>query len=959
MGKATHRSRGFTLIASLLLLLLLSAIAVGLMYTVTGSGKVGSNDLEANTAYYGAESGMEKLTADLASLYQQKLNPTQTDLTNLAKTSPPSSAMVAGMTYLETASWNSVDSHGNPVSSTSVVSQGPFAGLTALIVPMTLQVSAIRPSGAAVNMTRGVEVALVPVFQFGVFSDSDLTYFAGPQFSFLGRVHTNGNLYLTSNPGPLVIGDRITVVGQILRDRLPDNYAASGSTYTGDVYLANASGGCNAFAAALKASSTAANPEPGSCVNFGPDTDNTTNDASWSGGIPTAHGVANTSPTLASTIYKSTFNSYAATGVAPLQMPFVQGTAVGSANSADTQIEIIRKQETTAELPTSPIGASREYNKANIHILLGDNCGELHPDGSACDNGGGGNDIELEQSPGYAVNKTAGTSYFAVADPTTTKDPNLIKPRCGPNTVLAPYPVPAEAGCTQSALATWPLVRGWLRVEYCNSADCNVRANWVGVTNEWLKYGFARDYYPPSRPVTVGGAGTNDVHPDAILIFQQLADRNGDNTISGSGTNTMVQTGGVNMGYENTSKTGLNYNFYPINFFDPREGFPRDTLPAGFASTNTQCYVNGIMNAVELDVGNLAQWLAGNGDFSGGSGKNVNSGPQNGYLVYFSDRRGEMPDPNATPTPNVTNGESGLEDVINSSDPANGVPDGNLEPITAGYNGSNGFSPEDVDENQALDNWGAANIGDGFNLKTYLPASAPNPYQAVDCLNGGRQNWVSGARHVLRLVDGGMSAGGVTYLPLPGFSVASENPLYILGDYNSNSADTVWTTGVDETQSAAGVMADAVTVLSNNWSDLVSMKNPNNLGGRVASQTSYRVAVAAGKNMDFPNFTSEVDFGTDGGVHNFLRYIESWGSGVALNYRGSLVSMYYSEYATGLFKCCTTVYSPPQRNYSFDQDFLTPTKLPPGTPLLQDIDTLSYWQNFNPCTTQTGTTCTN
>ena len=42
------------------------------------------------------------------------------------------------------------------------------------------------------------------------------------------------------------------------------------------------------------------------------------------------------------------------------------------------------------------------------------------------------------------------------------------------------------------------------------------------------------------------------------------------------------------------------------------------------------------------------------------------------------------------------------------------------------------------------------------------------------------------------------------------------------------------------------------------------------------------------------------DFGTDGGVHNFLRYIEAWGNGSTLSYRGSLVSLYYSQYAGGI-----------------------------------------------------------
>ena len=48
---------------------------------------------------------------------------------------------------------------------------------------------------------------------------------------------------------------------------------------------------------------------------------------------------------------------------------------------------------------------------------------------------------------------------------------------------------------------------------------------------------------------------------------------------------------------------------------------------------------------------------------------------------------------------------------------------------------------------------------------------------------------VTGPRHALRLVDGGMDAAGISYLPHPiapatfgnGFTVASEEPVYVVG----------------------------------------------------------------------------------------------------------------------------------------------------------------------------------
>ena len=436
--------------------------------------------------------------------------------------------------------------------------------------------------------------------------------------------------------------------------------------------------------------------------------------------------------------------------------------------------------------------------------------------------------------------------------------------------------------------------------------------------------GFARGLTIPN---TLGG---NAVHPNAILIFQELADRDADGKITAADAPSDI-----------TAVSGNSqYSWYPINFFDPREGFPRDTNP-GLAGT--QCYVNGIMNAVELDVGNLNQWLLGN---IGAGGPSVSFSSQNGYLVYFSDRRGMLPDPN---NGNITQGEFGFEDVINSGS-VFGTPDGVLEPI-----GSTGFSTEDVDENKLVDAWGAADVGNGMRI-----ATAGNPYKAVDCVNGGRQNVVTGARHVIRLVDGGL--GNLPLRPdngLGGFTVVAENPVYVFGDYNSNTADPFWAnpnTVADINHSAAAVIADAVTLLSNpptpgnaaGWSDLNSMVNGLNRGNRNAKTTYYRLAIAAGKNMNFPQPAGTgQDFGTDGGVHNFLRYIEDWG-GATLSYRGSLVSLYYAQYATGTFKCCTLVYNPPNRNYYFDNAFLDPAKLPPGTPMLQDVVNLTYWQDFKP-----------
>jgi Tfp pilus assembly protein PilX len=55
MGQRNNNSEGFTLIAALLILVLLSGVAAGLIYLVTNESRMSGNDMETNLAYYGAE----------------------------------------------------------------------------------------------------------------------------------------------------------------------------------------------------------------------------------------------------------------------------------------------------------------------------------------------------------------------------------------------------------------------------------------------------------------------------------------------------------------------------------------------------------------------------------------------------------------------------------------------------------------------------------------------------------------------------------------------------------------------------------------------------------------------------------------------------------------------------------------------------------------------------------------
>jgi PilX N-terminal len=879
MDAKQHHSKGFTLIATLLLLLLLSGVALGLMYMVNTEARVGGNDLENGLAYHAAEGGMEKMTADLANLFSSSQAPTAATIGAL-QAFPPT---IQGVTYPEyTINVPTDPVTGAYLSHTDTISSGNNQGLIAQIIPMTLTVTAQRPLGDEVRMIRTVEVALIPVFQFGVFSDGDLSYFPGPPFTFAGRVHTNGNLFLADG-NSLTLHDKVAAAGEVIREQLANGYPTS-VNYTGAVYIPSAPGGCDVVA-----------PGP-SCLNLG------LAQGSKVAGPTSANNTTVPAPSGWNTTV-SNYHGYLLNGSAGaniLSLPFV-GAGVGP-------VQIIRRPA-PGEVLGSTLSSSRLFNQAQIRIQISDDPAENHNgDVTKID----AQDIQLaSQEPaslmahrpadigsagtaqaGIAV-QLAGTSYFGESKTTGAgPDGNFVPPATTYDGTSF-----ASTGATE-----WPLVDGWLRVEI-QKAD----GTWLPVTAEWLQLGFARGIQIPNTAAGVANAA----HPRAILIFQQLADRDNNGVLNGA---------------DGTAVTGASsqYSWYPINFYDPREGEVRDTSQAG-------CAPNGVMNAVELDVWNLRQWL--NGTF-GGNGALTDNAKQNGYVLYFSDRRGMRFDANVAP-PTKT-GEYGFEDVINSA-VALGTPDGLKE------------NAEDVDGNGVLDNWGAYNVGEAFGAATTAAthANPPNPFAPrVACTTIARANRVTGARHVLRLINGTRGNLPTRAGYTGGFSVASENPVYILGDYNAALADHGWN---DANHAAAAVMADAVTLLSNTWSDRIGFINPTAPGSRPGGETYYRLAIAGGKNINFAQPTTwgaANDYGTDGGVHNFLRYIEAWGA--PLHYEGSLVSLYYAQYATGIFKCCTTVYSPPTRDYSFDTLFLNPANLPPGTPMFRDVDNTSFRQDFTP-----------
>ena len=81
-------SRGFTLIASLMLMLIMSGVAIGLLMMVNTEGKVGGQDIQNNLAFHAAEGGIEHMTSDLANMFQNIESPTAAEIAALSADAP-------------------------------------------------------------------------------------------------------------------------------------------------------------------------------------------------------------------------------------------------------------------------------------------------------------------------------------------------------------------------------------------------------------------------------------------------------------------------------------------------------------------------------------------------------------------------------------------------------------------------------------------------------------------------------------------------------------------------------------------------------------------------------------------------------------------------------------------------------------------------------------------------------
>ncbi|HEV2691507.1 MAG TPA: hypothetical protein VG347_01285 [Verrucomicrobiae bacterium] len=189
-----------------------------------------------------------------------------------------------------------------------------------------------------------------------------------------------------------------------------------------------------------------------------------------------------------------------------------------------------------------------------------------------------------------------------------------------------------------------------------------------------------------------------------------------------------------------------------------------------------------------------------------------------------------------------------------------------------------------------------------------------------------RRNINSTKQAVVRLVNGAKLPYNNGY----GFTVATQNPLYVQNNYNVTINSNTYAMTVGSTTNGSSVpaalLSDSLTILSPTWQD---SQSASAYTVRNASSMTLNAAIVTG-NMPSTDVTAST---FSGGVHNLTRFLEEWDSSSdTLTLNTSIVCLYSSQMATNQFQMPGAYYTPPKRLWGFDQTYYSPNKQPPGVP---------------------------
>ncbi|MFN0141162.1 MAG: hypothetical protein ACKVQW_13870 [Pyrinomonadaceae bacterium] len=983
--------KGSAIVIALLVLALMSVfVALAMSRSSAEAMAVGNETAESRT-FYAAQGSLEAMTRNFNKIFERRMNPTAAELTAVRTTLPVG---IPGYTFTQEDPFQVSTRQIIPVPA------GPYAGLNSIRDAWRLRTTVTdNNTGTQIQLTRNIFNNRIPIFQFGVFYEDDLELFNGPKFAFGGRVHSNRHFFLHPSSNGADFDSRVTAVGHIVTQTKRNGDTVNITSAM--TRIKNASG---AYVQLL--------PDRGSVLNGTPNV--FTADPQLPSSRLNTNWAAHSAP----------FDGNLQSQVPLLRLPLNIGNnsdlielikrgktapaapAGGDLNRNNTTgvVEPVTTGATGTE-DSAIVRSERFYNKTGLRISLADSQAKL----PGCASG-------VAQTP-ITVTPPARCGLRLDGD-IAGRGPVPIAPSPTPTPVnerargYQPKPMRSLVGgafdyfptrVNGERLHTGGTREVWIKVETVRTDSVTGNVITVDVTEDFLSLGVteqpslasglniqtgAYEENPIGASITATGSQSPAGGTDSRSIIKlQRWVIPGPNipvgaspalTSYGTAPNTFnivrrytaVGASDVNilggcssgctaddidpnfwsnerLGHLKRADYAGNTNVavvpFPIKMFDTREGFYYDTRSTTYYTSLTQLPRNGVMSLVDIDVANLRRFFRGdfNGLFpvdtpfaasKGGVGMVSGDIPQDqGWVLYVSDRRGDA----------NFDGEFDMEDVYGAA-PGN---DGAIQP------------GEDLDGPGRFGN-GILDAAYGSEAERYNTNTVTPDLAAV--------NDHMYFRRGVRLINGQTLPGGydsATPANTRGFTLATENGVYVKGNYNATGVATVPATGNTPFSDylpfntalhiPASVVADAVTILSNNWNDAASFSSavttPYNQTLRPATTTTMRFAMIAGDTIT--SFTATPNQGggdprLNGGVHNFKRFLEDWG-GDRLDYTGSLINLYNSRNSNGTFKCCNTVYSPPTRNWVFDATFLDPNRIPPGTPFFQYVQTTGFLRTNN------------
>jgi hypothetical protein len=932
--------KGAALVIAILIMLLLVGFVSLVVSRVTTETVITSIDSSENGAMAATEANLESTTRDFADIFERKLVPTRGDIETIK------AGTIADFGKYQFTKDIKATADAEP---TEIIG-GTYAGLYSLRDVWEVDITAKDTSTyVETQLRRRILNDRIPLFQFGIFYEKDLELNRPPLFTFGGRVHTNANLFITASPTSVGNGiyfrSKTTVVGEIVNDIWKTGTGlAAGTDDQNSVFVADAGGTFRQLNTG-SASVNCRTPSGTNVFAYDANLPNCSKNSSW---------LTN----------KAIFQGNLESNTNRLDLPLsklnidlnelikrgknVGDTQRNAANNIDVPV-------TVASQDSIILSRERFANKQGMRVTLADakdrlpGCVGVNPCG-----------VQLDGA--YNINPALPTIGY--------------------------QPLTMQDGYKATAFNATRLAQTgkgvWIKVELVDYDFTNNVPITKDITEDILSLGVT-ERAPISSNFQISGYGSDGLSNNspqktdvrAIVKLQRftipgptIANAAGtsyltNKTIGTDNHNLIVRYTNVNIDpsllgcvYVSATVTtcgtttasssfsaplpnahadatssdedrahlkwvkfnngaGSPYDTaiapFPIQVFDGREGLPNDSLTYTNTFGTDKVPRAGVMSMIDIDVANLRRFLSGDfdGDFptatsfatNKGAGLSLESSdiPENkGWVLYVSDRRGDAD----------FDGEYDMEDVF---------PD-NIRQFN-----------EDVNFNGTLEE-NAAEAPD-YSLWYYKSQGATSDHGYY--------------RRGVRLINASVVPGeynSAAPRETQGFTVASENGVYVQGNYNATGVTLSGNTSPalsenyfpqnSSTHIPAAIVSDAVTILSNNWQDSKSFAFPFAPDSRPATQTIVRFAMLSGQGLTGrTGGYNPSQFGQlNGGVHNFKRYLEAW-SGVRLNYSGSLVNLFTSRNNNGFFKCCV-VYNPPIRDWSFDKTFLNANRLPPGTPYI-------------------------